>query len=67
MTISVDNRSEFFELALVFPAEEGRPKRSALRSGERCPKCQQAQLDYDGQLNLACPACGFAAAEACFS
>jgi hypothetical protein len=63
----VDNSSKPDELALVFPAEEEKPKQKALRSGDQCPKCQQARLDYDGQLNLACPACGYAAGGACFS
>lgn len=26
---------------------------------ERCPACKKAFLDYDGCLNLACPACGY--------
>jgi hypothetical protein len=31
-----------------------------LHSGDLCPRCRAATLDYDGLLNLACPACGFA-------
>lgn len=31
-----------------------------LRAGDLCPQCKQAQLDYDGLLNLSCPKCGFA-------
>lgn len=31
-----------------------------LRPGDRCPACGQASLDYDGLLNLTCPACGYA-------
>lgn len=31
-----------------------------IRSGDRCPHCAQANLDYDGMLNLSCPACGYA-------
>lgn len=38
-----------------------------LRSGDQCPKCKQAQLDYDGLLNLACPGCGYTLTGACFS
>jgi uncharacterized Zn finger protein (UPF0148 family) len=38
----------------------------ALRSGDVCPRCGTAKLDYDGLLNLACPACGFAVG-GCFS
>lgn len=37
----------------------------SLRSGDLCPQCGQARLDYDGMLNLACPACGFALAGSC--
>jgi hypothetical protein len=31
-----------------------------LRPGDLCPLCGEAQLDYDGTLNLACPRCGMA-------
>lgn len=31
-----------------------------LRSGDLCPQCEAEKLDYDGMLNLACPACGYA-------
>jgi hypothetical protein len=31
-----------------------------LRAGDLCPKCHQDRLDYDGLLNLACLACGYA-------
>ncbi len=27
-------------------------------SGDICPACGQARLDFDGMLNLACPHCG---------
>ena len=36
------------------PVEE----RKELRPGEVCPFCGQGIVDYDGLLNLACPACG---------
>ncbi|MBW6466300.1 MAG: hypothetical protein K0B06_07355 [Brevefilum sp.] len=29
-----------------------------LRAGMTCPICHQAQLDYDGMLQLICPRCG---------
>ncbi|HNR46389.1 MAG TPA: anti-sigma factor [Anaerolineaceae bacterium] len=32
----------------------------ALRAGDPCPHCHQGVLDYDGQLTLKCPVCGFA-------
>jgi len=44
---------------------ENRPGK-ALRSGDPCPQCKQAQLDYDGLLNLACPSCGFTETGGCF-
>jgi hypothetical protein len=31
---------------------------SRLRMGNTCPNCHQAQLDYDGMLQLMCPRCG---------
>jgi hypothetical protein len=31
-----------------------------LRRGDLCPNCRQAQLDYDGLLNLSCPRCSYA-------
>jgi hypothetical protein len=36
------------------------------RAGALCPKCGQANLDYDGLLNLTCPNCGYTAA-GCFT
>gem|GEM_PF-1282588 len=27
--------------------------------GQLCPQCGQGRLDYDGLLNLVCPACGY--------
>lgn len=27
-------------------------------AGDACPRCQEGRLDYDGTLNLFCPACG---------
>ncbi|HSF82315.1 MAG TPA: hypothetical protein VLA49_13825 [Anaerolineales bacterium] len=46
---------------MILPGSE-RPARMAheLRSGERCPRCKRANLDYDGLLNLSCPECGYA-------
>ena len=56
---------------LPLPASQpGQPARGAARrstktrrpapprSGDICPACQAGRLDYDGLLNLACPACG---------
>ena len=38
------------------PAIGHKPQR--LRAGSLCPYCKAHQLDYDGQINLACPQCG---------
>jgi hypothetical protein len=35
---------------------ESKPIR--LRAGSLCPNCKTHRLDYDGQINLACPECG---------
>lgn len=48
-----------FEWVLDLPQDESRPQKE-LRSGDGCPKCGAAVLEYDGLLNLACPHCGFA-------
>ena len=32
--------------------------RTLFLAGEICPFCSQGRLDYDGMLNLICPACG---------
>ncbi len=30
-----------------------------LKAGDRCPKCGEGKLDYDGTLSLTCPVCGY--------
>jgi uncharacterized protein (DUF983 family) len=27
--------------------------------GQKCPRCGQAELDYNSLLNLSCPRCGY--------
>lgn len=29
------------------------------QAGKLCPVCGEAEIDYDGMLNLVCPKCGF--------
>jgi hypothetical protein len=36
------------------------------RVGDRCPRCGEANLDYDGLLNLHCPRCDYMLA-GCFT
>ncbi|NWG34002.1 MAG: hypothetical protein HXY42_06135 [Chloroflexi bacterium] len=33
----------------------------APRPGQKCPECGEGRLDYDGLLQLVCPACGYLA------
>lgn len=35
-----------------------------LRKGSTCPQCGEGKLDYNGMLQLECPACGFINGEA---
>jgi len=37
----------------------GLPTQTELRSGDLCPACREAELDYDSLLNLSCANCGF--------
>jgi hypothetical protein len=56
------------------PSELGREKEGKVqfllgaepRAGDLCPVCKEAQLDYDGLLNLSCPKCGYTLA-GCFT
>lgn len=37
------------------------------RSGDVCPACGAAKLDYDGMLNLVCTRCGYIAGSGCYT
>ena len=39
--------------------EEPAPVRGPVRRGEPCPRCGGGPLDYNGMLDLVCPACGY--------
>jgi len=34
-----------------------------VRRGSTCPQCAQGRLDYNGVLDLECPACGYTASD----
>ena len=53
----MENNRPMIELKLA-PAEV--EPVAGLRRGDLCPNCRQAQLDYDGLLNLSCPLCDYA-------
>lgn len=52
-----------FNLQHIGPEKD---MRYPLRSGDLCPNCRAARLDYDGLLNLACPQCRYTLG-GCFS
>lgn len=42
------------------PDAEAEKSPQALHQGDRCPQCKTGRLEYDGMLNLVCPACAYA-------
>jgi len=44
------------------PSETQRARQHA---GDVCPRCEAGILDFDGLLNLSCPACGYSAEGGC--
>lgn len=60
------NEKESLSLELEAPLEEPGQDHDEIRAGDLCPRCQQAEIDYDGMLNLVCPECGFVLA-GCFT
>ncbi len=55
-----------FAYLLETAGQESTPSPPPARAGERCPQCGEAELDYDGLLNLSCPRCGYMLA-GCFT
>ena len=55
-----------FAYLLEAAAAERAPSPPPGRAGDRCPQCGEADLDYDGLLNLHCPRCGYVLA-GCFT
>ncbi len=41
------------------PGQAAAPIRRPVRRGEPCPRCEHGILDYNGLLDLECPACGY--------
>lgn len=62
MSVSGDplNRIDPILTPPVIEEEQKDTPTGDLRAGDLCPQCKQAQLDYDGLLNLSCPKCGYA-------
>jgi uncharacterized protein (DUF983 family) len=56
--------SSFEKLLLGLEQPELPVVKSPLRKGSRCPQCGEGKLDYNGLLQLECPACGFVNGEA---
>ena len=40
-------------------SEEKSQKSCRLEAGQTCPQCGNSTLEYNGLLNLVCPACGY--------
>ena len=51
------------ELLLMGLVPSAGPGVAPLRRGSECPQCGKGNLDYNGLLQLECPACGFVSAE----
>ncbi|NWF63201.1 MAG: hypothetical protein HXY38_02745 [Chloroflexi bacterium] len=53
------NLSSFEKLLLGFEDPKLPAAAQPLRKGALCPQCGTGRLDYNGMLQLECPACGF--------
>ncbi|MCQ3939141.1 MAG: hypothetical protein DPW18_19160 [Chloroflexi bacterium] len=58
------NLSSLERLLLGMDAPQtGQTLAAPLRKGAICPECGAASLDYNGLLQLECPACGYVSGE----
>jgi len=52
----------------ALPKTRSKPQRCrAPKVGGKCPKCGRGKLDYNGLIELDCPACGYVASSGGFS
>lgn len=58
-----DNLSSLEKLILGIDQPENPQVVAPLRKGGVCPQCREGILDYNGLLQLECPACGFVSSE----
>lgn len=54
-----ESNQEEIDLTLNLDLGGERSNYAEIRAGDVCPQCGQAEIDYDGMLNLVCPNCGF--------
>lgn len=58
-----DNLSSLEKLILGIDQPETQPVVAPLRKDGVCPQCGEGNLEYNGLLQLECPACGFVSNE----
>lgn len=59
MSTKMEKLSSFEKLLLGLEKPEIPQVVEPLRKGSVCPQCGKDTLDYNGLLQLECPACGF--------
>lgn len=63
MTREEKTLSSLERLLLGMDRPQTLPNAAPLRKGQTCPVCGEGELDYNGLLQLECPACGFVNSE----